>query len=617
MPQLIIGLDSLDDDANYIHVDDAKDDLNYYCPCCKGLIKPRAYKKDEDYQVQPHFYHVDGGCKEETFVHYICKEWLFVHGCKFIVNGITYEVDSVEIEKTLHTPFGNYRPGIIVTTTYGKTFYFEIKTSNKKTELYAPKWDKLGNDVVEVDTRYFINQKYNHTIPVFDLIYSDGKCYIKSYTKKDYDDIIGDRKIKWKRQDKLNYKIQWEKLDWFWDSLSRYKKNEYDKSDVVDSFGLLDISDRIWCYNNICRKFSNDLKHDFADNINKYYFNVIDDLKNKFPDLEISLEHKSKLIYILHIKKELPYRIYDTNVRSDRKIRLTKGLFLPDINLVKRDIKILHDRANVYAEKLNDMGKNFSLEFVKYIRPSIVFEEEKDLSQYQWEVVFQDNIHNRFIKEKIGCKYYYIDEMSTEKISSDYYSLKRKALENLDLEIQKYLLLKDKELNQYINMVCKESKVVIRYGANKIYLLTYGRKADMYIIELFNHSDDYSSKETLFELNNNTDFTNILQTVKTKLNKVIRYYSLLETVVKKYLKKINGCKNHCWHIVESYDTFDPSYFPYSFRISLHNNNSYVYSYFSLKPPFTKKSIESQLVTVMNKLASGENGIIRLMEVNSK
>ena len=164
LPQLIVGLDSLDDSANYIHIADVKENTNYYCPCCKGLIKPRAYKKDIDYQVQTHFYHETVGCSDETYIHYICKNWLFEKGCKFIVNSVEYEVNHIEIEKALYTSFGDYRPDIIVTTNIGKVFYFEIKVTNKKTELYAPKWDELGNDVVEVDTIYFINQKYQNDL---------------------------------------------------------------------------------------------------------------------------------------------------------------------------------------------------------------------------------------------------------------------------------------------------------------------------------------------------------------------------------------------------------------------------------------------------------------------
>ena len=140
--------------------------------------------------MQPHYYHVNGGCSEETFIHFICKNWLFTEGCNFIVNGTKYEVKKVETEKTLETKFGKYRPDILVETTTGKIFYFEIQVTNKKTQNYIPKWDELGNDVVEVDTRYFINQKFKNNIPVFHLIYSNGECYIKSYTSKKYEKII-------------------------------------------------------------------------------------------------------------------------------------------------------------------------------------------------------------------------------------------------------------------------------------------------------------------------------------------------------------------------------------------------------------------------------------------
>jgi hypothetical protein len=198
-----------------------------------------AYKKDIAYQVQPHFYHETGGCSDEIYIHYICKNWLFEKGCKFIVNNIQYEVKAIEIEKTLYTSFGDYRPDIIVTTTIDKVFYFEIKITNRKTELYAPKWDELENDVVEVDTRYFINQKYKNDIPEFNIIYSNGECFIKSYSRTDYEDTIAKRKLEWKRQDKLNYKIQWERLDWFWIDLQEYVNKREKTENALISWSIM------------------------------------------------------------------------------------------------------------------------------------------------------------------------------------------------------------------------------------------------------------------------------------------------------------------------------------------------------------------------------------------
>lgn len=276
LPQLIVGLDSLNDDANYIHIEDVRENQSYYCPCCKGLIKPRAYKKTIDYQVQPHFYHETGGCREETYVHYICKNWLFEKGCKFIVDNCEYEVEKIEIEKSLHTSFGNYRPDIIVITTIGKIFYFEIKTTNRKTNLYAPKWDELGNDVVEVDTRYFINQKYKNDIPKFPLIYADGECFIKSYSRSDYEDTIAKRKLEWKRQDKLNYKIQWERLDWFWQSLTNYKEKKEDIIDVVSYFEKLDFTDKDFVISVIKKMNCQDLFQKLIPVINNAFYKQIE-----------------------------------------------------------------------------------------------------------------------------------------------------------------------------------------------------------------------------------------------------------------------------------------------------------------------------------------------------
>lgn len=267
---MIVALDSTDEAANYIHIADAKENANYYCPCCKGLIKPRAYKKDVKYQVQPHYYHESGGCSEESFVHYICKTWLFEKGCKFIVSNIEYEVDSIETEKTLHTKFGDYRPDIIVNTESGKTFFFEIKYSNCKTELYAPKWDELGNDVVEVDTREFINNKHGCTIPEFKLIYSNGECFIKSYSRTDYEEIIAKTKLQWKRQDKLNYKIKWERLDWFWTILQNYFCEKDTLSNLCDAFANIEFKDQKF----ILSKFKSGKHKEVKKYLENYYSNA-------------------------------------------------------------------------------------------------------------------------------------------------------------------------------------------------------------------------------------------------------------------------------------------------------------------------------------------------------
>jgi len=246
LPQLIVALDK---DDNYIHIRDTKDDCEYFCPCCRNSIKPRANKKDREYQVQAHFYHVNGSCDEESRVHWLYKNWLFKRGSKFYVENTLYEVDNVEIEKTHKTSFGDYRPDITVHTTDGKIILFEVNFSSSKTEnSYMEKWCELNYDVIEVNIRKLMNEDYNNEIPRFVLIYRDGECYKKSYANGDDYSEIAKIKNEWKRQDKINYKIMWERLDWFWLTLQNYKQQKESFDNVLESFKCINIKDKEICF---------------------------------------------------------------------------------------------------------------------------------------------------------------------------------------------------------------------------------------------------------------------------------------------------------------------------------------------------------------------------------
>ena len=594
LPQLIIGLDSLGDDANYIHIDDAKEDSDYYCPCCKGLIKPRAYKKDEDYQVQPHFYHVSGGCKEETFVHYICKEWLFVPGCKFIVHGITYEVDSAETEKTLHTSFGDYRPDIIVTTTSGKIFYFEIRVTNRKTELYAPKWDELGNDVVEVDTRYFINQKYKDSIPTFDLIYSEGKCYIKSYTRKDYDHLIGTRKVEWKRQSKLDYKIQWERLDWFWNALSEYKKDESKKDNVIESFGVMDITDRIWCYQNIKGKSCVDIKKEFAENISQYYMQKIYDLKSNDNNIDISVIQKSPLIYMVYIKYNIPFDDYELYISVTVKIKCNSNIFICNIYEIESVISELCSKSEQYILKLSELNTFMKLPYISSIHPKSHHEHNLDTAIFVVEYI--DYIHNRYITEHIGRGKYFILDITEKKLINQYNMFKNNSLQKLEIEIQNHVLHGIKRLNDYISSMSWTDGYYLMFFKNKI-IAKNQRTSDR----------RFWDKTIIFELTNDSDISKIYNIIIRTVNNRLREKVLLRCVMNKYMNKINQSHNMSWGMSRLADD--------SYEIAICFPNYYEIRNIEIKKPYSKNSIESQLCSVMNELASGLYGDIRLLEVD--
>lgn len=361
LPKLIVGLDSQNDDANYIHINDVKENVSYYCPCCKGLIKPRAYKKNEKYKIQPHFYHVSGGCTEESYIHYICKNFLFETGSKFIVNEIEYEVKEVITEKGYKTKFGVYIPDITVITTSNKTFYFEIKNTNKKTIDYIPKWDELGNDVVEVDIKQFVNKKFDSDIPEFKLIYSDGECFIREYVHREYEEIEK-RKLEWKRQDKLNYKIKWERLDWFWKELQEYiyNKQSNNKEKILESFKYLDKEDMEFCVN-IIKKHKG--CKELYSMIREYVDDVLYGIRKIIVDDEITKEELNK-IYMFFVdnknilKTEIErindkYKKYNIFVKFDENefnINKRHDWIIFRTYYTYKDKKFAIDRLNLYSE---------------------------------------------------------------------------------------------------------------------------------------------------------------------------------------------------------------------------------------------------------------------------
>lgn len=537
LPQLIIGLDSLNDDANYVHIDDVRNNTNYYCPCCKGLIKPRATKENIAYKTQPHFYHDSGGCTEETYIHYICKNWLFEKGCKFIVNNIQYEVENTEIEKTLYTSFGIYKPDIIVTTTIGKIFYFEIKSTNKKNILYIPKWDELGNDVIEVDTRYFINQKYKNDIPQFSLIYSDGECFIKEYTNSDYKNIIATRKLDWKRKDKINYKIQWERLDWFWICLQNYIAEKSLAEEVLEVFNLLDYSDKLWCYYAFYKKACIDIKNMFKENINQHFINMLESFKKD--NVNILLNHISPRIYEVCCRTEFSYLDYILFEEEKVKIKIEKGgiLSLSYEDDIKQCIEKIKNYVLYDEDILQTIKYISSLPYVKAIYPYSHWSAENyPFHMLKFNIEFEDYIHNQYLKEVIGKCSVLTSQININYINTLYKGYNKEALLRLDNEFMKYALRNNsiyQKIISELNDICNSTnhlKIKVSSDNRRISLLN-GLSC------LFEYEYRVSNLYGEFE----EELKNIFI---THINRTL----IQQEEITKYINIVNSCKNKLWHI---------------------------------------------------------------------
>lgn len=294
-PELMYALDSLDEYSDWKNVYNVSGDDICYCPICLGRVKLwNGQDPNKTYKKQRCFHHIDRMCTQESRVHFAYKTWLLKENSKFKVNDTVYSVKNVELEKTVDTSFGKYRPDMIVTTTDDKVFYIEVADTNFKTDEYITKWDELGNDVLEINVNEQMYCAKENSIPEFKLIYSSstGECFAKSYIHKEYDDLITERKKYWSRQKLIDYKIKWEKLDWFWRNLQEYYSNKKTLEDVCKSFSHLVFEDQLF----ICSRFKTGKHKNIKMELEKYY-------NNKFARKEAVKKQRMK--YISSIIKSL------------------------------------------------------------------------------------------------------------------------------------------------------------------------------------------------------------------------------------------------------------------------------------------------------------------------
>lgn len=273
-PELQFALDSKSEFADWKNVYNVSGDDVLYCPICLGRVKLwNGQDPNKTYKKQRCFHHIDGMCSQESRIHFAYKTWLLEKGSNFKVGETIYEVANSEIEKTFHTKFGDYRPDITVETIEGKSFYIEIANTNKKGRDYIEKWDELGCDVLELDVNDQLIKATTAEIPEFSIIYSSttGKCYIKHYTRQDYDDLITERKIYWKRKDLIKYKIQWERLDWFWRKLQDFYSGNSKIDVLIEAFKQMESEDQRFVCKRMRGKHTSlkyELENNYTDNEN-------------------------------------------------------------------------------------------------------------------------------------------------------------------------------------------------------------------------------------------------------------------------------------------------------------------------------------------------------------
>ena len=383
LPQLIIAYDGNDKFANLIHVKKANKENDYFCPCCGGIVKPRALDSNKE---QSHYYHKTGKCTKESQLHFFCKNWLFEEGSKFYIDDKLFEVLSIDIEKSWDTPFGQYKPDVTVYTTSGETIYFEMFFTNRKTgDDYFCKWNYLDNSVVEINIKEYIYKTDNKTIPIFNYLYHNGICCSKSYIKRDlYATTIGKTKRELKRQEILNYKARIERLDWFWQEVQNNSKEN-----ILSILSNMEYDDMVSCYEIIKRKQCiSYLKDEVLKIINK---KVIEDIRNDLnipfsEDVYFDLEHIRGRTYQagirLNIKtKHILYNEIFWDECSGQPYRFNNLKEFPRIVFSKT---ILNKNEVVFSEK-DIVCLNKTYEYVCNFRERLL-ELESEITHFEKDI---------------------------------------------------------------------------------------------------------------------------------------------------------------------------------------------------------------------------------------
>lgn len=357
IPILIVAQNENDE---YIHIKDANENENYFCPCCHQSVKVRARASKK---VQPHFYHTaESPCSNsESLIHWTYKNWLFTEGSKFKIPELNkvYTVKKIEIEKVHNTKFGDYCPDITVYDTDENRFFFEINYSNKKKYAhYADRWCELDTPIVEINVKELINTTFDNDIPEFELLFMNGKYYGRLEKNNNTDAYFELQKRKQNVIDLKEHDLAYvNKLDMVWKYTQKFTKHEINQHDffTLSSFKELSFEDQYFFAMIAKRIKCIDLEKSLANYVAQIYMNnVKEEITNCLQlseDFEITIkENKSSkfIIYLtLYIKKDTT-KICFSECKKIKKY--ANGLPIYNGEILSKDDKNVFDKCKQICE---------------------------------------------------------------------------------------------------------------------------------------------------------------------------------------------------------------------------------------------------------------------------
>lgn len=538
LPQLIVAYDGNDEFANLIHVKKADREKDYFCPCCGGTVKPRALDSNKE---QSHYYHKTGKCTKESQLHFFCKNWLFEEGSKFYIDDELFEVASIEIERKYSTPFGDYKPDITVHTKSGKTIYFEMFFTNRKTgDDYFCKWEFLGNDVVEVNIKEYMFKTDITTIPSFTYLYHDGVCYSKPYVKRDlYANTIARIKHELTRQKVLNYKARIEQLDWFWQEIRNNTRES-----ILDIVSKMEYEDMVSCYEIIKRKQCvSYLKEDILNMINQ---KVISDVRES---LELPTDDKDIFFDLEHIRG----RTYRAGIRLNFKSEHITHNILYTPNNYWCSFERLNGFPKIVFSK-NIMNKNEliisegNIDDLKKIYDCVIehkeniLKYEKQLLEFEgvkYKIRVTNNLHTVLLKTNSDNYEILLDNYQIESFDIDDLS-KTVGYKLSDKKNKEFLttLFNSDEYNSFLSKISNYDVINARIDIYETYPYTRNCNHHIYFKLYINERCVYD-KKLKREI---SDFMKKTNECELIIQDFMKQYDLVTNLI----KKVNGCSNKFW-----------------------------------------------------------------------
>jgi hypothetical protein len=465
----------------------------YECIVCGSQVIPVAPNGKiiggDNAKVTPHFKHLNADkCGQESFIHFWAKTEFIKIGDKFKVitdKENEYICNQIFFEKTIIVNDKRYTPDATILTSCGNTIHFEYNYSNrKKIKDYLDTWKELNNIIIEVNMNSILCV-FSDTIPIFNALYYDGKCFNLNEEDDFYYKVIGkyklteyDKKILQLREIEIN------KLDYLWEEIQKIKHESKDYNEI----------------GNLIRSISSEESRKIAIDIlsrvkcgGSILHNYISFIKDKI-DKRLKLLNLKYNGYLIKYETYVPYYIYD---------RIFKGIhivfYLPNDEFLEsyytynynfKDeilsytlkskidnvVKELSNTHNILLKilnvlQLNNKINNYKLNYKKntdYI-DAIYFEDYRskcfvlnkeyntleDFKQYNLNV-FNDLINDN--TEFINLPYCCLNNFNIIE-TTDYYKINN----NLNLKYKYNNFIKQDNINMSYYKIDKSFKILPRY----------------------------------------------------------------------------------------------------------------------------------------------------------